>query len=80
MRFRCAGMWKRYASPVVVGYYGIDYVSTGEVIRGHIARGSELGGGSMESCIAQGKYAPVNGAGTMWAVFARIVEVTDAPE
>lgn len=37
--------------------YGIDHVSTGEVIRGHIARGTELGR-SMESYIAQGKLAP----------------------
>ena len=38
-------------------HYGIDHVSTGEVIRGHIARGTELGR-SMESYIAQGRLAP----------------------
>lgn len=38
-------------------HYGIDHVSTGEVIRDHIRRGTELGR-SMESCIAQGKLAP----------------------
>ena len=37
--------------------YGIDHVSTGEVIRGEIRRGSELGR-SMESYSAQGKLAP----------------------
>ena len=37
--------------------YGIDHVSTGEVIRDEIRRGTELGR-SMESYIAQGKLAP----------------------
>ena len=37
--------------------YGIDHVSTGEVTRGEIRRGTELGR-SMESYIAQGKLAP----------------------
>ena len=37
--------------------YGTDLVSTGEVIRGEIRRGTELGR-SMESYIAQGKLAP----------------------
>lgn len=38
-------------------HYGIHHVSTGEVIRGEIARGTELGR-SMESYIKQGKLAP----------------------
>lgn len=38
-------------------HYGIEHVSTGEVIRGEIARGSELGR-SMESYIKAGKLAP----------------------
>lgn len=38
-------------------HYGIDHVSTGEVIRDHIRRGTELGR-SMESYIAAGKLAP----------------------
>ncbi len=38
-------------------HYGIDHVSTGEVIRDHIRRGTELGR-SMEACIAAGKLAP----------------------
>ncbi len=38
-------------------HYGIDHVSTGEVIREHIRRGTELGR-SMETCIAQGKLVP----------------------
>lgn len=37
--------------------YGINHVSTGEVIRGEIARGTELGK-SMESYIIQGQLAP----------------------
>lgn len=37
--------------------YGIDHVSTGEVIRDEIRRGTELGR-SMEACIAQGRLAP----------------------
>lgn len=38
-------------------HYGINHVSTGEVIRGEIARGTELGK-SMEGYIAQGMLAP----------------------
>lgn len=38
-------------------HYGINHVSTGEVIRGEIARGTELGR-SMESYIREGKLAP----------------------
>lgn len=38
-------------------HYGINHVSTGEVIRGEIARGTELGR-SMESYIAEGRLAP----------------------
>lgn len=38
-------------------HYGIEHVSTGEVIRGEIQRGTELGR-SMESYIKQGKLAP----------------------
>lgn len=38
-------------------HYGIDHVSTGEVIRDHIRRGTELGR-SMESYIAKGQLAP----------------------
>jgi len=38
-------------------HYGIEHVSTGEVIRGHIRRGTELGR-SMEACIARGELAP----------------------
>lgn len=37
--------------------YGINHVSTGEVIRGEIARGTELGK-SMESHIIRGELAP----------------------
>lgn len=38
-------------------HYGIEHVSTGEVIRGHIKNGTELGR-SMESYIAKGELAP----------------------
>ena len=38
-------------------HYGIEHVSTGEGIRGEIARGTELGR-SMESYIKAGKLAP----------------------
>ncbi len=38
-------------------HYGIDHVSTGEVIRDEIRRGTELGR-SMESYIKEGKLAP----------------------
>lgn len=38
-------------------HYGIHHVSTGEVIRGEIARGTELGK-RMESYITTGKLAP----------------------
>ena len=37
--------------------YGIDHVSTGEVIRDEIRRGTELGR-SMEEYIREGKLAP----------------------
>ena len=38
-------------------HYGINHVSTGEVIREQIRNGTELGR-SMETCIKQGKLAP----------------------
>ena len=38
-------------------HYGIDHVSTGEVIRDEIRRGTELGR-SMEQYISEGKLAP----------------------
>ncbi|MDE6622868.1 MAG: adenylate kinase [Alistipes sp.] len=38
-------------------HYGIEHVSTGEVIRGEIRRGTELGR-SMERYISEGKLAP----------------------
>lgn len=38
-------------------HYGIDHVSTGEVIRDEIRRGTELGQ-SMEACIKAGRLAP----------------------
>lgn len=38
-------------------HYGINHISTGEVIRAEIRSGSELGK-SMEDCIAKGQLAP----------------------
>lgn len=38
-------------------HYGIDHVSTGEVIRDEIRRGTKLGQ-SMEACIKAGRLAP----------------------
>lgn len=55
--FGAPGCGKGTQAQRLKDHYGIDHVSTGEVIRGHIARGTELGR-SMESYIAQGKLAP----------------------
>ena len=55
--FGAPGCGKGTKAQRVKERYGIDHVSTGEVIRGEIRRGTELGR-SMESYIAQGKLAP----------------------
>ena len=55
--FGAPGCGKRTQAQRLKEHYGIDHVSTGEVIRGEIRRGTELGR-SMESYIAQGKLAP----------------------
>ena len=55
--FGAPGCGKGTQAQRLKAHYGIDHVSTGEVIREHIRRGTELGR-SMESCIAQGKLAP----------------------
>lgn len=55
--FGAPGCGKGTQAQRLKDHYGIDHVSTGEVIRGHIARGTELGR-SMESYIAQGRLAP----------------------
>ena len=55
--FGAPGCGKGTQAQRLKAHYGIDHVSTGEVIREHIRRDTELGR-SMESCIAQGKLAP----------------------
>ena len=54
---RCAGLRERHAGATAESTYGIEHVSTGEVIRDEIRRGTELGR-SMESYIKAGKLAP----------------------
>lgn len=55
--FGAPGCGKGTQAQRLKAHYGIDHVSTGEVIREHIRRATELGR-RMESCIAQGKLAP----------------------
>ncbi len=55
--FGAPGCGKGTQAQRLKAQFGIDHVSTGEVIREHIRRGTELGR-SMESYIAQGKLAP----------------------
>ena len=57
MVFGAPGCGKGTQAQRVKEHYGIEHVSTGEVIRGEIARGTELGR-SMESYIKAGKLAP----------------------
>ena len=72
-------------------HYGIDHVSTGEVIRDEIRRGTELGQ-SMEAYIKAGQLAPdeivigmidhyvtghMNAAGCIFDGFPRTTAVTD---
>ena len=55
--FGAPGCGKGTQAQRLKAHYGIEHVSTGEVIRGEIARGTELGR-SMESYIKAGKLAP----------------------
>lgn len=55
--FGAPGCGKGTQAQRLKAHFGIDHVSTGEVIRDHIRRGTELGR-SMESYIQQGKLAP----------------------
>lgn len=55
--FGAPGCGKGTQAQLLKEHYGIEHVSTGEVIRGEIKRGTELGR-SMEGYIAQGKLAP----------------------
>lgn len=51
------GAGKGTQAAKLVEEFGLDHISTGEVIRGHIARKTELGR-SMEDYIARGELAP----------------------
>ena len=55
--FGAPGCGKGTQAHRLKAHYGIDHVSTGEVIRDEIRRGTELGR-SMESYIKEGKLAP----------------------
>lgn len=55
--FGAPGCGKGTQAERIEARYGINHVSTGAVIRGEIARGTELGR-SMESYITAGKLAP----------------------
>ena len=55
--FGAPGCGKGTQAQRLKAHYGIDHVSTGEVIRDEIRRGTELGR-SMESYIKEGKLAP----------------------
>ena len=55
--FGAPGCGKGTQAQRLKAHYGIDHVSTGEVIRDEMRRGTELGR-SMESYIKEGKLAP----------------------
>ena len=55
--FGAPGCGKGTQAQRLKAHYGIEHVSTGEVIRDEIRRGTELGR-SMESYIEAGKLAP----------------------
>lgn len=55
--FGAPGCGKGTQAQRLKAHYGIEHVSTGEVIRDEIRRGTELGR-SMESYIKAGKLAP----------------------
>lgn len=55
--FGAPGCGKGTQAALIKDKYNINHISTGEVIRGEIARGTELGK-SMQSYIAAGQLAP----------------------
>ncbi len=55
--FGAPGCGKGTQAALLKEHYGIEHVSTGEVIRDHIRRGTELGK-AVEACIARGELAP----------------------
>ena len=55
--FGVPGCGKGTQAALLKTRYGIEHVSTGEVIREHIRRGTELGR-SVQACIERGELAP----------------------
>lgn len=55
--FGAPGCGKGTQAALLKEHYGIEHVSTGEVIRGHIRRGTELGR-QVQACIERGELAP----------------------
>ena len=66
--FGAPGCGKGTQAQRLKAHYGIEHVSTGEVIRDEIRRGTELGR-SMESYIEAGKLAPDESAIGMVAIY-----------
>lgn len=55
--FGAPGCGKGTQAQLLKEKFGIEHVSTGEVIRGHIRRGTELGK-QVQACIERGELAP----------------------
>ena len=55
--FGAPGCGKGTQAALLKEQFGIEHVSTGEVIRGHIRRGTELGK-AVQACIERGELAP----------------------
>ena len=55
--FGAPGCGKGTQAALLKEHFGIEHVSTGEVIRGHIRRGTELGR-EVQACIERGELAP----------------------
>ncbi len=55
--FGAPGCGKGTQAALLKEHYGIEHVSTGEVIRDHIRRGTELGQ-QVQACIERGELAP----------------------
>lgn len=55
--FGAPGCGKGTQAALLKEQFGLEHVSTGEVIRGHIRRGTELGK-AVQACIERGELAP----------------------
>ena len=55
--FGAPGCGKGTQAALLKEHFGIEHVSTGEVIRGHIRQGTELGR-QVQACIERGELAP----------------------